>query len=425
MRLTSCTFPWARRALLALLLLVWTLGIAKADFLDDANQTLSLNLFHDQLRLRLSGTFDLESYFLDQPPPGLIFTDREFLLNPRLTLFLFTQIGPHVFSFVQARVDRGFDPSDGGAQVRLDEYAIRVSPWEDGRATVQAGKFATVVGNWVPRHYSWDNPFINAPLPYENLTGLWHNVAPDSADTLLYWGQVPHDSITSFGDAYSDKNRRSPVIWGPSYATGISVSGTLDRFDYAAELKNASLSSHPESWDLTQVGFEHPTFSGRVGVRPGPMWNLGFSASVGPYYRPEVASTLPPGRSIGDYREILLGQDISFAWHRFQLWAEVFESRFEVPNVGNAGTLSYYIEAKYKITAQLFAALRWNQQLFGTVPDGEDRVQWGNDISRIDAALGYRFTSYLQLKLQYSYTHYDPAVREGEQLFAVQVTLRF
>src|SRR5450432_3109385 len=283
MRLTSCTFPWARRALLALLLLVWTLGIAKADFLDDANQTLSLNLFHDQLRLRLSGTFDLESYFLDQPPPGLIFTDREFLLNPRLTLFLFTQIGPHVFSFVQARVDRGFDPSDGGAQVRLDEYAIRVSPWEDGRATVQAGKFATVVGNWVSRHYSWDNPFINAPLPYENLTGVWDSSAPDSVDTLVGWAHVPYEGMANDEEGYSDKYRRLPVIWGPSYASGISASGRVGEFDYAVEMKNASLSSRPESWDLTQVGLSNPTFSGRIGFTPNVMWNLGLSGSAGAY----------------------------------------------------------------------------------------------------------------------------------------------
>jgi hypothetical protein len=48
-------------------------------------------------------------------------------------------------------------------------------------------------------------------------------------------------------------------------------------------------------------------------------------------------------------------------------WAEVFETRFEVPNVGNAD-LSYYLEAKYKITPQLFVALRWNQQLYGESP---------------------------------------------------------
>ena len=59
-----------------------------------------------------------------------------------------------------------------GAQVRLDEYALRVTPWDDGRFNLQVGKFSTVVGNWVQRHHSWENPFITAPLPYENLTAI-------------------------------------------------------------------------------------------------------------------------------------------------------------------------------------------------------------------------------------------------------------
>ena len=420
---------WARlfrraEMLAGIFLLGGILQVAKADFLEEANAKLSLNLFHNQVRLQLSGTFDLETYFIEQPPPGLIFTDDRFLLNPRLMLFLDAQIGSYVSTFVQARLDRGFDPSDGGAEVRLDEYAIRVSPLKDIPLTVQFGKFGTVVGNWVPRHYSWDNPFINAPLPYENVTGIWDSDAPEDVDELLEWAHVPYEEYTDFGDGYYDKYLRLPVIWGPSYASGVSVSGALGKFDYAAELKNAALSSRPESWDLTQVGFEHPTFSGRIGVRPNEMWNVGFSGSVGPYFRSEAAATLPAGKGIGDYRQILLGQDVSFAWHRFQLWAEVFESRFEVPNVGDADVLSYYIEAKYKITSQLFAAVRWNQQLFGTVPDEEEQLKWGNDTLRVDGVVGYRFNNYLQLKLQYSFTH-DEHGQTGEHLFGGQFTIRF
>ena len=43
---------------------------------------------------------------------------------------------------------------------------------------------------------------------------------------------------------------------------------------------------------------------------------------------------------------------------------------FQVPRVGDADTFAYYLEGKYKFTPQLFGALRWNQQLFATVPDG-------------------------------------------------------
>ena len=173
---------------LSLLLLVATLDIARADFLDETDQKLSLSAFNNQVRLRLSGTLDLEGYYIDQPPPGLIFTPSNALFNPRLIVFIDAQIGPYVSVFVQARVDRGFDPSDQGAQVRLDEYGLRVSPWKDVPFAMQAGKFATVVGNWVPRHYSWDNPFVNAPLPYENLTGIWDSYTPENVNDLCMLG---------------------------------------------------------------------------------------------------------------------------------------------------------------------------------------------------------------------------------------------
>jgi hypothetical protein len=394
----------------------------RAGLLEQANDALYFHDSENRFQLQLSGLVDLETYYLDQPAPGLIFTGNHFLFNPRLTIFADAQWTQHLYAFVQTRIDRGFDPSDEGAEARLDEYFLRYTPLNNSRINFQVGKFATVVGNWVPRHYSWENPFINAPLPYENLTGIWDSAAPPNADVLLYWAHMPTEY--GFGDGYSDKYLRLPVIWGPSYASGFAVSGTLDKFDYAAEIKNASLASHPESWDLTERGFQHPTYSGRVGFRPDQMWNFGVSASAGPYLLSEAGPTLPANRGIGDYREWLLGQDVSFAWHHLQLWAEFYETRFEVPRIGNADTFAYYFEAKYKITTQLFGALRWNQQLFGDVRDGTERVQWGNDIWRVDAALGYRFTNYLQTKLQYSFTHQEPR-QEGEQLLAAQVTVKF
>jgi hypothetical protein len=395
------------------------------DFLDDAERTLTITAFDKHLRLKLSGTIDLEDYYSEKPAPGLIYSARRNLFNPRTTVYLDAQLGSNLFGFVQARFDRGFDPTDRGAEVRLDEYAVRVTPWRQLNLALQGGKFGTIIGNWVPRHYSWDNPFINVPLPYENLTGIWDSSAPDNVDTLLNWGHVPHGSTTRFGDGYSDKFLRLPVIWGPSYASGASLTGSIGTADFAFEVKNSALASRPESWDLTQVGFDNPTVSGRLGLTPSPVWSFGFSASTGAYLSPEAASSLPPRDTIGDYREILLGQDISFAWHRFQFWAEVFETRFEVPNVGNADVLSYYLEAKYKITSQLFVAARWNQQLYGTVPESNKEVQWGNNTVRIDAVIGYRFSTSLQLKLQYSFTHFDPNENEDAQLLATQLTFRF
>src|SRR5437870_8913410 len=198
------------------------------DFFDRLDNALTIAVFEGNLRARLSGTIDTEFYNFQQPAPGLINSEIDNLFNPRLALFLDAQFGSQIYFFAQLRLDRGFDPSDHGAQVRLDEYALRFTPWDDGRFNVQVGKFATVVGNWVPRHLSWENPFINAPLVYENVTAIQDKAAPYSPLNFIY------------GPYYYEKYAFNPVIWGPSYASGFSVSGQLGKFDYAVEMKNAS-----------------------------------------------------------------------------------------------------------------------------------------------------------------------------------------
>ena len=72
-------------------------GPARADFLEKVHDTLSLDDADHRFHLQLSGLFDLETYFIDRPAPALIFSDRNFLLNPRLTLFLDAQIGSKIY----------------------------------------------------------------------------------------------------------------------------------------------------------------------------------------------------------------------------------------------------------------------------------------------------------------------------------------
>jgi hypothetical protein len=226
--------------------LLCILGPARAvdDPFGKISDYLAVSAFHGNVRARLCGLADLEAYYLESPPPGLVFTDRRFLLNSRLTLFLDAQFGPWIYAFAQARLERGFDPSRSIAEFRVEEFALRISPWENGRLSAQFGKFGTVIGNWVPRHDSWANPFVTAPVPYENLTGMWDSAAPFSNEVLSCWGNVEASQRRrTQGDDYSDKPLRLPVFWGPSYASGAAISGRIGKVEYAAELKNASLSS--------------------------------------------------------------------------------------------------------------------------------------------------------------------------------------
>jgi hypothetical protein len=407
---------------------VSVIGAIRAPAQDDAIDRLDEHLvfggWGDTLRVRLSGTLDLEGYYLQQPATGLIYSDGNSLLVPRLSTFLDAQVGPRVYAFAQVRADDGFDPGEGGPRERLDEYALRLTPWDDGRLNLQAGKFATVVGNWAARHDSWDNPLVTAPLPYENLTGVWDTTAVRSASQLLAWGGLLPRPVR--GGGYLIDYRDIPVIWGPSYAAGASFFGRLGAFDYALEVKNTPLSSRPGTWSPTDTQWQHPTYSGRLGFRPDKMWSLGFSASAGPYLQAFAGPTLAPGRSLDQYLEIVLGQDVAFAWHHFQLWAEVYEARFEIPGVGNADSEAYYVEAKYKLTPQVFLAARWNEQLFSSFPGGPfGPERWGRNTWRADLGPGYRFTPHVQVKVQYSLEHQDADSANWGQMLAAQFTTRF
>ena len=395
---------------------------AQETFFDQIEQALTFSGSDARYRARLSGALDLEVYDFRLPAPILLRAPGPQLFNPRLTLFLDAQAGAKFYFFAQARVDRGFDPAAAPGRARLDEYALRFTPWASRRLNVQVGKFATVVGNWTGRHASWSNPFVTAPLPYEHLTGMWDNEAVMSSETLLQWSHVrPGLSPRILA---VEKALRIPIAWGPAYSGGVSVAGSAGRFHYAVELKHASLSSRPAEWGRMR-NWDHPTVAGRIAYRPNEMWNVGMSASGGSYLRPFAGPTVPPGRSRGDYRQTVIAQDVSFAWHHLQVWTEVFAARFTAPGVGNADTLAYYAEAKYKFTPQFSGALRWNQQLFGTISDAGTPVRWGHDVWRIDLAPAYRFTPHAQLKLQYSLQHEDSGQRGYSRALAAQLTLRF
>ena len=399
-------------------------AVLRADnLIDRVDEAMTGSAFHDQLRARISGTIDLEGYQFSQPAPSLIYSDGHALFNPRLTLFLDVQAGSHVYLFAQSRVDRGFDPVPDKPEIRLDEYALRFTASEDALLNLQIGKFASIIGTWNLRHGSWDNPFISPPLVYENVTGVWDSVAADSTRTLLRWAHVkPNEQST----VESDKDRRNPVVWGPSYTSGAAVFGSYQLIEYAVEIKNASLSSRPDNWDPSTSAWDHPTFNAHLGYNPSEKWKFGVSASSGTYLVPRAKATIPQAYGFNDYRQRVLAQDITYAWHHLQVWAECYECRFENPRVGNIDTLAYYIEAKYKFTPQLFGAIRWNQQVYGTVTEATgENTAWSHNLCRLDLAPTYRFTPNTQAKLQYSVQHAQSNAPYFVNTFSGQLTVRF
>jgi hypothetical protein len=111
---------------------------------------------------------------------------------------------------VQARADRGFDPRlvpDGDARADgtrpLDAAGI-------AGGQLQIGKFATLVGNWVLRRL-WQNPFVTAPLPPSA-----SRPSPTMRARLAGVSRAPRPGRQA---------EVAPVVWGPSYASGVSFFG--------------------------------------------------------------------------------------------------------------------------------------------------------------------------------------------------------
>lgn len=410
--------------LIACLLAVPAALRAEDDFFDRLREVLTVSAAEGRVRARVSGLLDLEGYDLQQPAPGLIGSAARRLFVPRLSTFVDAQLGPRVYAFAQVRADRGFDAGDGPLAVRLDEYALRMRPFPGRHFNLQIGRFGTVVGNWVNRHGSWSDPFITAPLPYENLTGMWDSEAVSSTGQLLRWANL-RGPLPTPAEAAAEKSLRLPIVWGPSYATGVAVSGDLGRFRYAAELKLGSLSSSPEAWLHAREQRHHPTVSARLAWRPSQTWEIGASASEGSYLREPAESTMARGFNRGDYRQRVVAQDIVFAWRHLQVWTEIYACRFEIPRVGDADTVAYYAEAKYKFTPQFAGALRWSQQIFGTLPERGVQQRWGRDVWRIDAAPSYRFTPNTQLKLQVGLQRGGDGAQTFTRTLGTQFTVRF
>ena len=190
--------------------------------------------------------------------------------------------------------------ADAGAQVQARR--IRTSHHAVGRRPA-----STCRSENLPRSSATG---CNATFPGKILSSPRRCPTKTSPPFQIRWCHYSAEAFV-YQLAPNERYERNPLIWGPSYATGISAAARFDKFDLAVELKNASLSSRPETWDALDSGFDQPTISARVGFRPNESWNFGFSASGGPYYRPEAAPILPRGRDIEDFRELLLGQDIS------------------------------------------------------------------------------------------------------------------
>ena len=414
-------------------------GDPMESFIERLREFQSFGTEDGQISFNADLWLTLDYMVFSTPPPGFIQTTNGQIFAPTLSGLFTLDISKHLEFVFLGLVNRGFDPTETSVQSQPAEYYAQLTPFDTPVLNFKGGKFETAFGQWTNRHFSTQNSLINAPMMYGQMTSVTDGNA----------GAPIAPTTTSM---VNRKNNRSPpvtkwvpIVWGPSYASGFQLNGTvgtLQQLDWAFEMKNASLSSRPEEWDLWNRGFNYPTFTGRAGYRPDAAWNIGVSGSSGSYISqagygkysaPHTSGKPAAGSSISDARQTVIGTDISYAHGPLELWSEFAWSQYSIPNTtptgtssGDVGAYSYFIESKWKFMPQFWLSGRWNQQLYSNVTQTNGiETSWYNNLWRADACLGFKINRFTQFKVQYSYTEEAGYVDPGQNLFAVELVIKF
>jgi hypothetical protein len=380
------------------------------------------SLADEHLRFAIRPSLETTFWTGDSPKSGLVDVENDAFLAPRLSLGLDAAAGERYFFHATVRADRGFDVgNEPDGQVRVDEIFLRLKAWDDERLNFQIGKSPTVFGAWVNQHDFYDDPFLLAPLSYGQVIGVQSFLPAALSPAAIAAranGSAPPFSALS-------KQSWASQLWGPVYATGASVFGSVDRLDYAFEVKSSGLSSHSEQWEDDLGDFSAPTFTGRVGYRPDAAWAFGASASFGSYLAEDVETLLPSGSDRDDLAQTTLGLDVRWSHRDWILSGEIIGSEYETLEAGDLRTLGWFFQARKKVAPGIWLAGRFGQSISNeiTAPSGES-IPWTPDVWRAEIAAGWRVNAHTLLKANYAFTHSDDEAA-GENLLGVGVGLQW
>ncbi|MGJ8640176.1 MAG: hypothetical protein ACSHYA_12370 [Opitutaceae bacterium] len=365
--------------------------------------------------------FDLTGMYSenqDGNPPGFFFPDvgERYDFSPRLTLTLDAFAGDHLYGFLKFRADDGVHPGAGQyygseQEYRVDELFVR-GTFLDGALNIQAGQFVPILGNFLNRQDNWDMGLVSAPMLYEQVTSISDFFVPASAASFAGRRNA------------SDFPRKLfwiPAYWAQLYTRGVSAFGTHEQWDYALNFTNRAPSSRGVTWNDND--WSNSSWMGNIGYQINPAWRVGLTGTIGAYLQDAAEAALPGGNDVGDYLQRNIGIDLTYKKGKYELWAELVHTSFEVPNVGeDAEFWSYFIEGRYNFDPRWWVSARWNHQIYEDI----EGMEWDNEHQRIDLGIGHRFGRHSQIKLQYSHQDEDSEVdlNNAEHFFVIEASLR-
>jgi hypothetical protein len=231
----------------------------------------------------------------------------------------------------------------------------------------KAGRLSSAFGLGPIEYDDAKMPLLAPPRVYTSLINLRPDQLPCGTSDLL-WQRAGGDIDFHCGGSDEEGYGLAPVtLYGlPGFETEISS----HRMDVRLQVTNSSpanpqgLTSRSQSPQLT-VGAGY--------TLPGGL-HVGISEFRGAYLDRSVASTLPTGRTIRDYRASGLGADFQWSHGGWSTEGEWQRFHFALPGFAVSPNIyAGYAQAKRILSPRVFVAARVGFERFGRVVDRDNR----------------------------------------------------
>ncbi|RMD96409.1 MAG: hypothetical protein D6814_11450 [Calditrichaeota bacterium] len=360
-----------------------------------------------------------------------------------LTLLMNVSLDDQLSAFATVETLRGLS---------ISIYAMGIN-WQPGPSPLlqlRAGKFMAPFGNFLERRYASTNPLIGLPILYDYLHDLSaFDVPENNAELLLIRGkglslQYPDLGHSSAQTAQATGGERilsghlpkpgrgMRILSRELYLTGLELFGWAKHWRYAVAVTNGALSNPADRNPNGGVNL-----MGRFVLLPTTGLVLGVSVARGAYLnKSAVAEKLAAiGKKARDVKQISAGADVMFSYRHLDAWAEYLWNRYQSPFLPqNLDLQGWSIEAKYKFSARVYGAARFNALRFGRIADtldvdgdGQLMEPWDFNVSQLEVALGLRLNrnSYLKLSHQFNRSFNVPQGDPADDINAFQIVVFF
>ncbi len=223
-------------------------------------------------------------------------------------------------------------------------------------------------------------------------------------------------------------DRGVPLVSAFRWDTGVEAHGTIGIVTLSGAV-TAGTVSNPLFTD-DNGGRQ---FAGRAELRPIAGLILGSSVARGPFVGDAAANAVSPKPQNSSLTQTAWGVDAEFSRDYYLVRFETIASswRLPIPNGPNfdlsLGSVSTFVEGRYKIMPGLYAAARIDHLGFSDVTGTTVTEPWDAPVTRVELGGGYSLQRNLVLKGSYQHDARNggPALTQTANLVAVQVVYWF